>query len=185
MYMPAFESGTNVVIRTKEGQDVATSVRRELATIDPNQPIATVRTMDQWLGLAVAAPRYRTGLFGLFAALALVLSAVGIYGVMSYSVGQRTHEIGVRMALGARQTDVLRLVIRQGMSLVLVGVGIGLLGAFGLTRIIASLLFGVGAKDPATFVGVAVLLALVAFAACYIPAWRATKVDPLVALRYE
>ena len=185
MYMPAFEFGTNVLIRTQQGQGVATSVRRELATIDPNQPIATVRTMDQWLGLAVAAPRYRTGLFGLFAALALVLSAVGIYGVMSYSVGQRTHEIGVRMALGARQKDVLKLVIRQGMSLVLVGVGIGLLGAVGLTRVIASLLFGVGAKDPATFVGVAVLLALVAFVACYIPAWRATRVDPLEALRYE
>ena len=173
------------VIRTQDSQGVAASVRREMAMIDPNQPIAAVRTMDQWLGLAVAAPRYRTGLFGLFAALALVLSAVGIYGVMSYSVGQRTHEIGVRMALGARQMDVLGLVVRQGMSLVLVGVAIGLLGAIALTRVIASLLFGVGAKDPGTFVGVAVLLALVAFIACYIPARRATKVDPLVALRYE
>ena len=185
MYMPAFESGANVVIRTQDSQGVAASVRREMAMIDPNQPIAAVRTMDQWLGLAVAAPRYRTGLFGLFAALALVLSAVGIYGVMSYSVGQRTHEIGVRMALGARQMDVLGLVVRQGMTLALVGVAIGLLGAIALTRVIASLLFGVGAKDPGTFVGVAVLLALVAFIACYIPARRATKVDPLVALRYE
>ena len=185
MYMPAFESGANVVIRTQDSQSLAASVRREMAMIDPNQPIATVRTMDQWLGLAVAAPRYRTGLFGLFAVLALVLSAVGIFGVMSYSVSQRTHEIGVRMALGARQMDVLGLVVRQGMSLVLVGLGIGLLGAIALTRVMASLLFEVGTKDPATFVGVAMLLALVAFIACYIPARRATKVDPLVALRYE
>jgi len=186
MYMPAFESGLNVVIRTRSDvQGLAASVRRELSLIDPDQPVARVRTMDQWLGLAVAAPRYRTGLFGLFAGLALVLAIVGIYGVMSYSVGQRTHEIGVRMALGARRTDVLRLVLRQGMSLVTIGVAIGLAGAFALTRVIASLLYGVGAKDPATFLIVALVLAAVAFVACYVPAWRATKVDPLVALRYE
>jgi putative ABC transport system permease protein len=186
MYMPAFEPGSNVVIRTRgDAQGVAASVRRELSLIDPNQPIATVRTMDRWLGLAVAAPRYRTGLFGLFAGLALVLATVGIYGVMSYSVGQRTHEIGVRMALGARQTDVLSLVVRQGMSLVVIGLVIGLAGAFALTRVIASLLYGVGTKDPATFLVVAFVLAAVAFIACYVPAWRATKVDPMVALRYE
>jgi putative ABC transport system permease protein len=186
MYMPGWRAGENVVVRTQgESSAIAASVRREMAAIDPNQPIATVRTMNEWLGLAVAAPRYRTGLFGLFAGLALVLSAVGIYGVMSYSVGQRTHEIGVRMALGARQRDVLKLVVRQGMSLVLIGVGIGLLGALALTRVISSLLFDVGTKDPATFSGVAILLTAVALIACYGPAWRATKVDPLVALRYE
>jgi putative ABC transport system permease protein len=186
MYMPALEAGENVVIRARsDSLSLAAAVRREVAGLDPNQPIATVRTMDEWLGLSVAAPRYRTGLFVLFAALALVLSAVGIYGVMSYSVGQRTHEIGVRMALGARQLDVLKLVVRQGMGLVLVGVGIGLVGALALTRIISSLLFDVGTKDPATFTGVAILLAAVAFIACYVPALRATKVDPLVALRYE
>ena len=186
MYMPALESGENVVIRGQnDSSAIAAAVRREMAVIDPNQPIATVRTMNEWLGLSVAAPRYRTGLFGLFAGLALVLSAVGIYGVMSYSVGQRTHEIGVRMALGARQLDVLKLIVRQGMGLVLVGVGIGLIGALALTRIISSLLFDVGTRDPATFSGVAILLAAVAFIACYVPAWRATKVDPLVALRYE
>jgi len=186
MYMPAFEPGENVVIRTQtDSSALAAAVRREVTSIDPNQPIATVRTMNEWLGRAVAAPRYRTGLFGLFAGLALALSAVGIYGVMSYSVGQRTHEIGVRMALGARQLDVLKLVVRQGMSLALVGVVIGLLGALALTRIISSLLFDVGTRDPATFVVVAILLAAVAFIACYVPALRATKVDPLVALRYE
>jgi predicted permease len=186
MYMPAMEFGENVVIRTRtDSSTIAAAVRRELAMIDPSQPIARVRTMDEWLGLSIAAPRYRTALFGLFAALALALSMVGVYGVMSYSVGQRTHEIGVRMALGARQRDVLKLVVRQGMSLVLVGVGIGLIGAFALTKVIASLLFGVGAKDPATFFGVAILLAAVAFVACYVPARRATKVDPLRALRYE
>jgi putative ABC transport system permease protein len=186
MYMPAYEFGANVVIRAHaESGALATAVRRELAGIDPSQPIARVRTMDEWLSRAVAGPRYRTALFGLFAALALALSAVGIYGVMAYSVGQRTREIGVRMALGARQLDVLKLVVRQGMGMVLIGVSLGLIGAFALTRVIASLLFNVGTRDPMTFSGVAILLAAVAFVACYLPARRATKVDPVVALRYE
>jgi putative ABC transport system permease protein len=185
MYMPALESGEHIVIRGQnDTASIAAAVRREVAAIDPNQPIATVRTMNEWLGLAVAAPRYRTGLFGLFAGLALLLSRWHLR-VMSYSVGQRTHEIGVRMALGSRQLDVLKLVVRQCMGLVFVGVGIGLIGALALTRIISSLLFDVGTRDPVTFTGVSILLAVVAFIACYVPAWRATKVDPLVALRYE
>ena len=187
MYMPTYATGgTNVVIRTQgEPTSIAAAVRKEVHAIDPDQPVADLKTMEQWLETAVAAPRYRTVLLGLFALLALVLASTGIYGVMSYSVAQRTHEIGVRMALGAQQLDVLKLVVRQGMGLVLIGVVLGLAGAIALTRVMSSLLFGVGTKDPLTLGVVATLLSLVAFVACYIPARRATKVDPLVALRYE
>ncbi len=186
MYMPAYEGSMNVVVRSKvDPTSLTAAVRKEVQQIDPNQPVADVRTMEQWLDRSVAAPRYRTALLGLFALVALALASTGIYGVMSYSVSQRTHEIGVRMALGARQLDVIRLVVRQGMTLVIVGVALGLGGAFALTRLMASLLFGVTAKDPFTFVAVSALLTLVAFVACCLPARRATKVDPLVALRYE
>lgn len=187
MYMPSYQTiWTNLVIRTQGDPSALTAaVRKEVQAIDPDQPIAAVRTMEDWVDRAVAAPRYRTTLLALFAAVALVLASTGIYGVMSYSVAQRTHEIGVRMALGARQRDVLKLVVSHGMLLVLFGVALGLAGAFALTRVMSSLLFGVTAKDPLTFVAVAVVLVLTALLACYIPARRATKVDPLVALRYE
>lgn len=187
MYMPTYETGwTNVVIRTQgDPLGLAAAVRQEVQAIDPDQPVADVKTMEQWVDTSVAAPRYRTAMLGLFAMLALVLASTGIYGVMSYSVAQRTHEIGVRMALGARQLDVLKLVVRQGMSRVVIGVGLGLVGAIALTRVMTTLLFGVSAKDPVTFAAVATLLSVVALVACYIPARRAAKVDPLVALRYE
>jgi putative ABC transport system permease protein len=187
MYLPTQQTPrTNLVIRTQsDPAGLVPAIRKEVLAIDPNQPIAAVRTMEDWLDSATAGPRYRTTLLALFALVALVLATTGIYGVMSYSVTQRTHEIGVRMALGARERDVLRLVVRQGMSLVFAGLVLGLAGALALTRVMDTVLFGVQAKDPLTFVIVAVLLSIVAFVACYIPARRAMKVNPLVALRYE
>ena len=187
MYLPTNQAGwMNLVVRTQgDPKALALAARKEVQAIDPDQPVAAVRTMDEWVQLSVSGPRYRTTLLALFAVVALLLATTGIYGVMSYSVTQRTHEIGVRMALGARRMDVLKLVVRQGMLLVLIGVALGLAGAFALTRVMSTLLFGVTAKDPVTFVAVGALLTLVAFIACYLPARRATKVDPLVALRYE
>ena len=187
MYFPTRQTGRlNLVVRTQNDPlSIVGGVRKEVQALDPDQPIAAVRTMDEWVALSVAAPRYRTTLLALFAALAMILAATGIYGVMSYSVAQRTHEIGVRMALGARRVDVMKLVVRQGMLLTLVGVILGLGGAYTLTRVMSSLLFGVTEKDPITFAVVAALLIAVAFIACFVPARRATKVDPLEALRYE
>jgi ABC-type antimicrobial peptide transport system permease subunit len=132
-----------------------------------------------------AAKRFAMVLLGIFAALATVLATVGIYGVISYIASQRTHEIGVRMALGAGRRSVLRMMLVQAGKMAVIGVAIGLVAALGLTRVMSSMLFGVSAHDPLTFVGVALLLTLVAMAACYLPAWRATRVDPMVALRYE
>jgi putative ABC transport system permease protein len=141
--------------------------------------------MDEILADSVAQPRYQTMLLGLFGIAALILAAVGTYGVTSYSVAHRTHEIGVRMALGAEKSDVLKMVIGQGLKLTLMGVAIGIAGALALTRFLASLLYGITPTDPLTFLAVSVALMAVALLACYIPARRAANVDPMVALRYE
>jgi len=160
-------------------------IERALRSIDPAQSGSGTRTMDQLLSDSVAQPRFYSLLLGSFAGLALVLAMVGIYGVISYSVAQRTRELGIRIALGARVQHVLMLVMGQAMMLVILGGVIGLGTAFALTRLMKKILFDVNASDPMTFGAVALLLTLVALIACYIPARRATKVDPLVALRYE
>jgi putative ABC transport system permease protein len=150
--------------------------------LDKDQPIYNVRTMDDVVANSLGTRRVSMQLFTVFACAALLLAALGIYGVMAYSVAQRTQEIGIRMALGAQKADVLRLVVKQGMTLTLIGVVAGLAGAFALTRVIANLLFGVGASDPTTFIGISFLLLAVAFIACYLPARRAAKLDPMIAL---
>ena len=187
MYVPTRELlFVNLVIRTQgDPLSLVGGVRKEVNALDPDQPIAAIRPMTEWVAMSAAGARYRTTLLGLFALLAMILAATGIYGVMSYSVAQRTQEIGVRMALGARPLDVLKLVVRQGMMLALIGVIVGLAGALALTRVMSSLLFGVTERDPITFVAVAALLIVVAFISCFVPAHRATRVDPLIALRCE
>ncbi|MDT5296556.1 MAG: putative transport system permease protein, partial [Acidobacteriota bacterium] len=189
-YVPYAQRSTGtdlfIVARTEgDPSSLAPAVRGAIMSVDRDLPVYRVTTMERMVADSLAQRRFSMFLFGVFAALALVLAVVGLYGVMSYAVAQRTHEIGLRMALGAQGRDVLRMIIGQGMTLVAVGLGLGLLGALMLTRVMSSLLYGVSATDPLTYAGIALLLAAVAFLASYIPARRATKVDPMVALRYE
>jgi putative ABC transport system permease protein len=174
-----------VVHTDSDPRDSLPLIRREVLALDPNQPIVNVQTMGERLAESISQRRFNALLLSVFAMVALALAAVGIYGVMSYAVTQRTHEIGVRMTLGAQRADVLKLILRQSLILTLTGMGLGLCGALALTRVISSLLFGVNPTDALTFTVAATLLAAVALAASLIPAQRATKVDPLVALRYE
>ncbi len=175
-----------IVVKTAgDSHALVSAARNEIASMDRELPMFNVQTMEDYVSAAVSSPRFNSTLLGIFAAVALVLTVVGLYGVMSYSVAQRTNEIGIRMALGAQTRDVLRLIVSQGLRLVVVGLVIGLVGAFALMRVISSLLFGVTARDPLTFAAVAIVLAGVALLACYIPARRASRVDPLEALHYE
>ncbi|HSB11412.1 MAG TPA: ABC transporter permease [Blastocatellia bacterium] len=189
VYFPYAQRPTNqmyLAIKTSIDPLALTSaVRGEVLSLDSSQPVYAVNSMDQLLSTSLSQRQLNMVLFAAFSAIALILASVGIYGVMSYSVTQRTHEIGIMMALGAQQKRVLGLVVRQGMTLALAGVGIGLVTAFALTRLMSSLLFGVSATDPITFAVISVLLAGVALVACFVPARRATQVDPMVALRYE
>jgi putative ABC transport system permease protein len=190
MYLPhaQAEKALPLILLLRSAADpatVASAVRQQVREVDATLPVYDVKTMNQVLSTALARPRFMTFQLAVFAAVAVLLAAIGIYGVMSYTVAQNRREIGIRMALGAQPRSVLKRVIGQGLILTFVGVGIGLAGALGLTRLMQSLLYGVTPTDPLTLVGVSALLVLVALLACYLPARRATKVDPLVALRYE
>ncbi len=174
------------MVRTSgDARPLTQAIREQVLAVDPNQPVYDVKTMEERVAVTLETRRFAVVLLGVFGALALLLAAIGLYGVLAFVVSQRTREIGIHMALGAQARDVLSMVIKQGMSLVLFGVVLGVAGAYALTRTMQSLLFEVSTTDPVTFTLIPLLLAVVGFVACYIPARRATKVDPLVALRYE
>jgi len=174
-----------LVKTTVEPEALMASVRQQVQALDPDQPVYNLNTLSEIRDLSIAPQRLNLALLSSFALLALALAAVGIYGVLSQLVLQRTQEIGIRLALGGQAHDVLRLILKDGMKLALIGTSVGLAAAFALTRLLANFLFGVAPTDALTFLSVSLLLAVVALLACYIPARRATKVDPLVALRYE
>jgi len=189
VYLPNTQFTDSMVIlavrTSNDPSSIAAAVRAEISALDPQVPISEVATMDDVVSASVANQRFGAFLFFLFGAVALVLTAVGIYGVISYGVAQRTHEIGIRLALGAGKQEVLRLIVGETMRPALLGAAVGLCAAFALTRLLTRLLFNVKPTDPPVFVGVLLLLIGVALLASYIPARRATRVDPMVALRYE
>ena len=190
MYLPQTQIPFNImslVIRTSVSNPAAltSALRAELARADAGIPLTTIRIFDEYISRSLAPPRFNALLLSIFAGTALVLTAIGIYGVMAYSVAQRTNEIGIRIALGAARSNIFRLVVGQAMTLVSISLGLGLIGAFAASRLLSSMLFGVGAWDPATFVSIVLLIAAVAFLAAWLPARRASRVDPVVALRTE
>jgi putative ABC transport system permease protein len=175
-----------VFLRSRgDAEHLGEEVRREVESLNPNVPVHSISSMDQIIARSVADRRFALELLGIFAVIALLLAAVGIYGVMSYSFSQRTHEVGIRIALGAQRLDILRMALGEGMRLVVIGLASGLVGAAIMTRFFQSMLFNVVPTDPVTFVSVSAILVGVAFFACYVPAKRTTRVDPLVALREE
>ncbi|HEV3410796.1 MAG TPA: FtsX-like permease family protein, partial [Chthoniobacterales bacterium] len=190
VYLPAAQIPFNVhslVVRTNvaDPATMTAAIRRELAAVDPNIPLASVRVFDEYLSRSLSRPRFNALLLSIFAGIALLLTAIGIYGVMAYSVSQRTNEIGIRIALGAAQSSIFRLVVGQAMMLVAISLAIGLAGAFAATRLLSTLLYGIGAWDPLTFGAIVVLLSVVAFLAAWLPARRASNVNPIIALRAE
>ncbi|HEY9232519.1 MAG TPA: FtsX-like permease family protein, partial [Blastocatellia bacterium] len=189
IYLPEAQYPTQfmslVVHTSADPQGMLAAVRGEVQALDKDQAVYNIFTMRQLLADSISLRRFSMVLLMIFASVALLLAGVGIYGVISYTVTQRTHEIGVRMALGASRRDIIRLVVGQGMVMTLGGISIGLVATFALTRLLASLLFGVSPTDPATFIAITFILTGVALGACFVPARRATRVDPMVALRYE
>jgi putative ABC transport system permease protein len=176
----------DVVVRTQGKPEAALSaVRRKIHDLDAELPLSNVRSMEEWVSNSAAQPRLNAALLGVFSCVALLIAAIGVYGVLAYSVHQRTREIGLRMALGAQQSNVLRLIVGEGMMVGLAGIGVGLIGAYGLSRVLGTLLFGVKARDPLTFAIVTAALIAIALAACLVPAWRGSRIDPIVALREE
>jgi putative ABC transport system permease protein len=178
--------GMYLVLRTGNNpSDLTAAVRAEVSALDKTLPVSNVKPMEQLIDERISPKRLATFMMGGFALFALLLAGIGIYAVMSYAVSQRTHEIGVRMALGAQARDIFKLVISNGLKLTLIGIVIGLVGAFAMTRALAQLLYGVTVTDPITFIGISLVLGTVAMLACYVPTRRAIRVDPMVALRYE
>jgi putative ABC transport system permease protein len=180
-----FGSMTLVVRSTQDAHAVVKMMTETVQSMDPDMPAYAPKTVAEYLEGTLSVPRFNTVLLALFAGLAMLLTAVGLYGVISYSVAQRTHEIGIRMALGAKPQDMMRLIVGQGMKLGLIGVGIGFAVAIALTHFLSSMLFGVSSTDPVSFAGVICLLMVVVLVACYVPARRAMRVDPMIALRHE